>query len=88
MPSLVVVALLQWPRLLASRIERRTLRGLHDVGLEGMMLDAIRSDNKILGMAVAFEPVGLCCLPLMGCTQLHFACENPRVKSLSNHSPV
>jgi hypothetical protein len=51
--------LAQWPRLLASRVERSTLRGLHEVGVEAIMLDTIRSDDRILSMAVAFEPVRL-----------------------------
>ena len=54
--------LAQWPRLLASRIERRTLKGLFELGLEDMMLEAIRSDARILSMAVAFEPVWARCL--------------------------
>jgi hypothetical protein len=52
---------MQWPRLLASRIERRTVKGLYEPGLEALMLEAIRSDDRILGMAVAFEPVSRSC---------------------------
>lgn len=46
----------QWPRLLATRIERRGLRGLFEEELEQLMLDTIRMDPNILSMAVAFEP--------------------------------
>ena len=55
--DLDLLKLSQWPRLLASRIEQHSLSTLGEAGLEAFMLDALRSEKSVLGMAVAFEPV-------------------------------